>query len=171
MKTYRKIHNFKQPRVLPVWITNKSNYGWLIVTLAISTVFAFVIILISTYLDIPFSQVKISDYKLNEVAPHDFIVSRDIAYIDEKATKAAKEANARKVYPVFELNNEVSSDSFETFNDFISILSENALKNATPDTVLNEIQINLPQLIDIFGRKEIIALLPILSVHPAEPPY
>ncbi|MBN2535545.1 MAG: HDIG domain-containing protein [Spirochaetales bacterium] len=161
MKTYRKIHNFKQPGILPSWITNTSYYRWLFIILSVSTLFAFLIILISTYLDLPFSQVRISDYKLNEKAPYDFIVSRDIVYVDVKATKAAREANANKVFPIFELNSDITKDSFTLFQNYMSILAENAAKKASPEKVLNEIQINLPKAINIFGKNEITALLPL----------
>lgn len=165
MKTYRKIHNFKQSRILPVWITNKGYYRWLFVLLFVSTIFAFVIVLISTYLDLPFSRVKVSDYKLDQEAPDDFIVSRDITYVDVKATKAAREANANKVPPIFELNHDIIEDSLEMFQNYMSILAENASKKTTPEQVLNEIQIHLPQAIDIFGKNEIAALLPLFQEH------
>ncbi|MBN1696133.1 MAG: HDIG domain-containing protein [Spirochaetales bacterium] len=165
MKTYTKIHKFKNPSLLPDWIQGKSYIRWVFLSILIASVLTFVIILISAWFDIPFSHVRVSDYKLNELAPETFIVTRNIRYEDEAATNVKKEARAKSVLPVFELKRDVTRKCLKQFELFISIVYNGAEQRKGIEKIMNEIQIELPHIINNIGNSEIEALIKLYPNH------
>jgi len=99
---------------------------------------------------------------LGAVAGEDITVDHDVYYVDQEATAVKREARARLVPPVFELNEEIAARavaSLQRFREiFFGISGDGEEAENNLDRILTKIQYEFPMIIGKI-RKEEISLL------------
>jgi putative nucleotidyltransferase with HDIG domain len=105
-------------RILPA--KKNMKYSYLIV--GISFIIANLIIIFATQSSNLFLRYNIGDFKLYEPAPSDFVLDRDVLWIDEQATQREREKAAASEPLVFRINDEVSASSIKRFKNFEQLM-------------------------------------------------
>jgi len=136
----------------------------LFIILAISYFIAFFIIIVTLQQNLPRNLFRIRDFKVNEPAPEDFFVKRDISYIDKAATLERKAASAKLVYPVFNHNSEIKNKAVNKLEHFFEIMSEGYKADSSLKTIHATLQYNFPDIISLLGENIIAA---VLNLFPA----
>ncbi|MBN1797444.1 MAG: HDIG domain-containing protein [Spirochaetales bacterium] len=113
MRNHRTSESFIK-RILPA--KKKLRYSYLIV--GISFIIANLIIIFATQSSNLFLRYNIGDFKLYETAPSNFVLDRDILWIDEAATEKEREKAAASEPLVFRINDEVAATSINKFINF-----------------------------------------------------
>ncbi len=111
------------------------------------------IVLISTQFGSLF--VRIPDFKMGTVAERDFVVDRDIIYIDEKATELKRQAARSLVPPIFRINEEITGRSLAQFDSFREEFLKIMEQESSVEKIFLKSQLTFPGVID----KESTALL------------
>jgi putative nucleotidyltransferase with HDIG domain len=120
---------------------------WILAVLALSFVLTLTIVLVSTQFGTLFNAIRPSDYEVGSVAERDFVVERDIVYVDEAATRLKREAAGKLVLPIFRVNENITLNLLRRFDGFREALEE-ALKNErSRDTVFLRLQVEYPGLL------------------------
>jgi putative nucleotidyltransferase with HDIG domain len=151
MKMFEKIHNFNTLSNKFEWLFRNSFRRWIL------------IVIVSRYLDNSFASVSASRFKLNQPAPEDFYVTRDIYYDNEKATEDRKNEKAKAVLPVFRFDESVSQESLKEFDLFVTVFTKDSRSSMTPERIVNELRLNIPSIKEYVGRDEVNALMNIAS--------
>ena len=132
----------------------------IIVVIVISYIAAYMITIVTIQLNSPQYGVRIKDFRVNEPAPEDFIVQRDnISYIDKNATRERKEASAKLVLPIFNMDDNISITALEKFKLFHKVFSDAFQAGSSPQMIHTNLQYFFPDLIELFGDNEISAVL------------
>ncbi len=97
-------------------------------------------------------------YELGLIAQEDFIVDRNITYIDEEKTIKKREQQAANISPVFYLNEEVAQNSLEEFKIFEQAV--NSIKsNREIISVFNDLQFQISDIKDNLTTDEMLLLV------------
>ncbi|MBN2736416.1 MAG: HDIG domain-containing protein [Spirochaetales bacterium] len=142
-------------RYLAFLFTSKGFQKWSFILFIIVFIVAYIIVLISSQLSVPVFGTAASDYVIDEPAPADFIVQRDIHYPNLAATENRKAAKAAQVLPVFVLNNDIRGQVLNRFTIFKETLQSAVRNKITINSILNEIHVVLPELTNIITKNEI----------------
>jgi putative nucleotidyltransferase with HDIG domain len=159
MKTFEKIHNFKIWKKWSDWFAENSFKRWLLIVSLFACGSAFLLIIVSRYLDLSFARVSVSNFRLNTVAPEDFIVTRDIYYNNEKATEERRNVKADQVLPVYKFNKNILAESLKDFELFTSTFTKDLKVSFSPDRIVSELNVSLPAVKDYIGKNEVAALI------------
>ena len=63
-------------------------------------------------------RIRVEDFTAGQPSPSDLVVTRDLTYTDEKATRLKREAEALLVLPVFSMEKQISIRAMEQFDTF-----------------------------------------------------
>lgn len=99
--------------------------------------------------------VRIPDFEMGTVAERDFVVDRDIIYIDEKATELKRQAARSLVPPIFRINEEITERSLAQFDSFREEFLKIMEQENSVEKIFLKSQLTFPGVID----KESTALL------------
>ncbi|MBI9105535.1 MAG: HDIG domain-containing protein [Spirochaetales bacterium] len=109
------------------------------------------------------SGVRLSNYEAGKVAEKDIVVDRDIEYVDDKATKLKREAEALLVEPVFRVTDSITERVMSSFDKFLDIYLDLINENKSPAEIYLGIQSALP---GVLTEKDIEIILG--TQRPAE---
>ena len=99
--------------------------------------------------------VRIPDFEMGTVAEKNFVVDRDIIYIDQKATELKQQAARSLVPPIFRINEEITERSLTQFDSFKVEFMKIMEQENSVEKIFLKSQLTFPGVID----KESTALL------------
>jgi putative nucleotidyltransferase with HDIG domain len=112
--------------------------------LGITFVAAVAIVLVTTQFGSVFSLLRVTDYQIGSVAERDYVVERDILYLDEEATRLKKEAAGKLVLPIFRVNERIGEERFQRFSEFRERLLALSREENALDTIFLRLQVGFP---------------------------
>ena len=127
-----------------------------IVSIFISYVVIFLILVFLPRYNPVYSKSDFSDLKVGEIAEKDLVAKRDIIYVDNKATQLKKEAIQKLMLPVFGTEEGITQKTLSHFRQFSAILRDALIDEVYPEEVYLKLQANLPGL---FAREEVEKLI------------
>ncbi len=162
MKFQKKTNRSRQVRPFSLLQKNKNYEPGSYAILIFSFILILLIVLLFTQFSSLFRVVRSSDFVVGKVAENNFVIERDIAYIDEEATRLKQEAAENLILPVFRLNEDINKQSLDKFDQFQESLTE-LLQEETPvDTIFLRIQLSFPGVI----KKETLTQLANYPMFP-----
>jgi len=129
---------------------------WTLPLVALSFVATLAIVLVSTQFGSLFNSIRPSDYEIGSVAERDFVVERDIVYVDEEATRLKREAAGKLVLPIFRVNENITENILKRFDGFRDTLAEVLDSERSRDTVFLRLQLEYP---GVLTREALAGLL------------
>jgi putative nucleotidyltransferase with HDIG domain len=127
--------------------------GW---ALGITFVAAVVIVLVTTQFGSVLPMLKASDYQVGSVAERDYVVERDILYLDEEATRLKRQAAGKLVLPIFRVNERIGEERLQRFSEFRERLLALNREESSLDTIFLRLQVDFP---GILTREQLARLL------------
>lgn len=125
MKKNKDKKNILVKAIEPIITTIKENKVFYSAALV-----AFVVLLLATYFTFisgqNFSLDALKDFEIGKVASKDVIASRNITYIDEKATELKRLERKKSVLPVFNFDTQITSKVLADINSFTESFSDSA---------------------------------------------
>jgi len=88
------------------------------IVLLLSFIMVFLMIIISTHYNIFFTNLKLSGFESGKVAPRDLIADHNYSYIDHEASDIKIEKELSLIFPIFEMDNEITRSSINDFTIF-----------------------------------------------------
>ena len=138
------------------WVRRMRLERWTVAAVAVAFIAALAVVLATTQSGAFSLRDSPSQYQAGSVSAKDFVVERDFAYVDEKATEMKRDARERMVPPVYLLNDDVSVRALQTFDRFVQIFSRLSTQSLSEEKVLQKLQIDFPYP---FPRADIRLLL------------
>ena len=126
------------------------------IVLLLSYILSFLFIVVVTQSSILFPGEI--EYELGLAAQEDFIVDRNVTYIDEEKTDKIREERAANIPPVFYLNEEIAQNSLEEFKIFDEAVSGIQKTRDVEDT-FNELHFQISDIKDNISLDELILLV------------
>ncbi len=124
--------------------------------LGITFIVAVAIVLVTTQFGSVFPLLRPSEYEIGSVAERDYVVERDILYLDQEATRLKREAAGKLVMPIFRVNERIGEERLQSFSEFRERLLALRREESSPDTVFLKLQVEFPGVLS----KEQLARLP-----------
>ena len=112
--------------------------------LGITFILAVAIVLITTQFGSVFFLLRASDYEIGSVAERDYVVERDILYLDQEATRLKREAAGKLVLPIFRVNERIGEERQQSFSEFRERLLALRREDDSLDTVFLKLQVEFP---------------------------
>ena len=112
--------------------------------LGITFILAVAIVLITTQFGSVFFLLRASDYEIGSVAERDYVVERDILYLDQEATRLKREAAGKLVLPIFRVNERIGEERQQSFSEFRESLLALRREDDSLDTVFLKLQVEFP---------------------------
>jgi len=126
------------------------------VILGITFIVAVAIVLVTTQFGSVFPLLRPSEYEIGSVAERDYVVERDILYLDQEATRLKREAAGKLVMPIFRVNERIGEERLQSFSEFRERLLALRREESSLDTVFLKLQVEFPGVLS----KEQLARLP-----------
>ena len=124
--------------------------------LGITFIVAVAIVLVTTQFGSVFPLLRPSEYEIGSVAERDYVVERDILYLDQEATRLKREAAGKLVMPIFRVNERIGEERLQSFSEFRERLLALRREESSLDTVFLKLQVEFPGVLS----KEQLARLP-----------
>ncbi|MBN2553510.1 MAG: HDIG domain-containing protein [Spirochaetales bacterium] len=124
--------------------------------LGVTFVAAVVIVVVSTQFGSVLPLLRVSDYRVGSVAERDYVVERDILYLDEEATRLKREAAGKLVLPIFRVNERIGEERLQRFSEFRDRLIALSRQESALDTIFLRLQVDFP---GILSREQLARLL------------
>jgi len=124
--------------------------------LGITFIVAVAIVLATTQFGTVFPLLRASHYEIGSVAERDYVVERDIIYLDQEATRLKREAAGKLVMPIFRVNEQIGEERLQSFSEFRERLLALRREGSSLDTVFLKLQVEFPGVLS----KEQLARLP-----------
>ncbi len=124
--------------------------------LGITFIVAVAIVLVTTQFGSVFLLLRPSQYEIGSVAERDYVVERDILYLDQEATRLKREAAGKLVMPIFRVNERIGEERLQSFSEFRERLLALRREESSLDTVFLKLQVEFPGVLS----KEQLARLP-----------
>jgi len=124
--------------------------------LGITFIAAVVIVLVTTQFGSVFPLLRPSDYEIGSVAERDYVVERDILYLDQEATRLKREAAGKLVLPIFRVNERIGEERLQSFSEFRERLLALRREESSLDTVFLKLQVEFP---GILSKEQLARLL------------
>ena len=105
------------------------------------------IVLLTTQFGSVFPLLRVADYQIGSVAERDFLVERDILYLDEEATRLKREAAGKLVLPIFRVNERIGEERLQRFSEFRERLLALSREESALDTVFLRLQVDFPGIL------------------------
>ena len=118
------------------------------------------IVIIFTQTDLFLDTIKVSNYKIDEIAKKDIFMRYDLEYIDETKTAVKIEAAGNQILPMYTLNKNISENILEDIKNFLSIFEE--LKNELVENPFLQIQENFTE---VFTEEEFTSIFKINDIN------
>jgi len=112
--------------------------------LGITFILAVAIVLITTQFGSVFFLLRASDYEIGSVAERDYVVERDILYLDQEVTRLKREAAGKLVLPIFRVNERIGEERQQSFSEFRERLLALRREDDSLDTVFLKLQVEFP---------------------------
>jgi hypothetical protein len=133
---------------LKAFVASRSRDRRLILVMGGCFLLSLLIILIFTQFGTLFTSVYPANFQVGQVAEQDFVVNRDLQYVDAAATRLKQDAAQKLVSPVFQLNEEVTArvlERFELFQKtFLAVIGE----ESTAEKIFLRMQLLFPGVLD-----------------------
>jgi putative nucleotidyltransferase with HDIG domain len=126
------------------------------VVLGITLFAAVAIVLATTQFGSVLPLLRVSDYRVGSVAERDYVVERDILYLDEEATRLKREAAGKLVLPVFRINERIGEERLQRFSEFRERLVALTRGPNSLDTIFLRLQVDFP---GILSKEQLARLL------------
>jgi len=126
------------------------------VILGITFIVAVAIVLVTTQFGSVFPLLRPSEYEIGSVAERDYVVERDILYLDQEATRLKREAAGKLVMPIFRVNERIGEERLQSFSEFRERLLALRREESSLDTVFLKLQVEFPGVLS----KEQLSRLP-----------
>jgi len=127
-----------------------------VVILSITFVAAVAIVLLTTQFGSVLPLLRVANYQVGSVAERDYVVERDILYLDEEATRLKREAAGKLVLPIFRVNERIGEERLQRFSEFRERLLALSRQEATLDTAFLRLQVDFP---GILSEEQLAGLL------------
>ncbi len=124
--------------------------------LGITFIVALAIVLVTTQFGSVFPLLRPSDYEIGSVAERDYVVERDILYLDQEATRLKREAAGKLVPPIFRVNERIGEERLQSFSEFREGLLALRLEESSLDTVFLKLQVEFP---GVLSKEQLARLL------------
>lgn len=124
--------------------------------LGITFIAAVVIVLVTTQFGSVFPLLRPSDYEIGSVAERDYVVERDILYLDQEATRLKREAAGKLVLPIFRVNERIGEERLQSFSEFRERLLALRREESSLDTVFLKLQVEFP---GVLSKEQLARLL------------
>jgi len=124
--------------------------------LGITFIAAVVIVLVTTQFGSVFPLLRPSDYEIGSVAERDYVVERDILYLDQEATRLKREAAGKLVLPIFRVNERIGGERLQSFSEFRERLLALRREESSLDTVFLKLQVEFP---GVLSKEQLARLL------------
>jgi putative nucleotidyltransferase with HDIG domain len=124
--------------------------------LGITFIVAVAIVLVTTQFGSVFPLLRASDYEMGSVAERDYVVERDILYLDQEATRLKREAAGKLVLPIFRVNEQIGEERLQSFSEFRERLLALSREESSLDTVFLRLQVEFP---GILSKEKLARLL------------
>jgi len=124
--------------------------------LGITFILAVAIVLITTQFGSVFYLLRASDYEIGSVAGRDYVVERDILYLDQEATRLKREAAGKLVLPIFRVNERIGEERQQSFSEFRERLLALRREDDSLDTVFLKLQVEFP---GVLSKEQLSRLL------------
>lgn len=92
--------------------------------------------------------VSLSDFEIGKVADRDVVAARELAYVDENATRLRREARQRLVTAVFRYDRSLSSSMTESFSSFTDYLDQLFRTSSGLEQFILELQQEYPGVLE-----------------------
>ena len=122
----------------------KAEERWTLAVVGLSLALTLAIVLVSTQFGTLFNAIRPSDYAVGSVAERDFVVERDMLYVDEEATRLKREAAGQLVLPILRVNENIAANQLRRFDGFREALSEVLESEEGLDTIFLKLQVEFP---------------------------
>jgi len=132
-----------------------------VVLLAAAFTVSVVIVLLTTQFGSVFSLLRAADYQVDSVAERDYVVERDILYLDEEATRLKRAAAGKLVLPIFRVNERIGEERLQRFFEFRERLLALSREESTLDTIFLRLQVEFP---GILSKQQLAGLLDTTAV-------
>jgi hypothetical protein len=126
------------------------------IILALTFVAAVAIVLVTTQFGTVFPFLRASDYQVGSVAERDYVVERDILYVDEEATRLKREAAGKLVLPIFRVNERINQERLARFSEFRERLVTLSREEESLDAIFLRLQVDFP---GVLSREQLARLL------------
>jgi putative nucleotidyltransferase with HDIG domain len=124
--------------------------------LGITFIVAVAIVLVTTQFGSVFPLLRASDYEIGSVAERDYVVERDILYLDQEATRLKREAAGKLVLPIFRVNERIGEERQQSFSEFRERLLALRQEDNSLDTVFLKLQVEFP---GVLSKEQLARLL------------
>ncbi len=115
--------------------------------LAITVIAAMVIVLFTTQFGSVLPLLRVTNYQIGSVAERDYVVERDMLYLDEEATRLKMEAAGKLVLPVFRVNERIGEERLQRFAQFRERVLALSREKDTLDTAFLKLQVDFPGIL------------------------
>ena len=144
MKQTKKISNHTSPSPISALKLRLATDRLTGAILGITFIVAVAIVLATTQFGTVFPLLRPSDYKIGSVAERDYVVERDILYLDQEATRLKREAAGKLVMPIFRVNERIGEERLQSFSEFRERLLALRREGSSLDTVFLKLQVEFP---------------------------
>lgn len=124
--------------------------------LGITFILAVAIVLVTTQFGSVFFLLRASDYEIGSVAERDYVVERDILYLDQEGTRLKREAAGKLVLPIFRVNERIGEERRQSFSEFRERLLALRREADSLDTVFLKLQVEFP---GVLSKEQLSRLL------------
>jgi putative nucleotidyltransferase with HDIG domain len=122
----------------------RAEERWTLAAVGVSFLISLAIVLVSTQFGSLFNSIRPGDYEVGSVAERDFVVERDIVYVDEEATRLKREAAGKLVAPIFRVNENITDNILKRFDGFRDTLTGILDTERALDTIFLRLQVEYP---------------------------